>query len=321
MNRVDVVGIGEPMALLEHDAGDLAVGGTFTLRLAGAEMNLLIGVRRQGFRAALATAVGDDPFGKLMVETLTGEGLDVSEIDTDAASPTGLFVKRVTSGEERQVWYYRDGSAASLYRRAPGPVFDRLDPRMFVLSGLTLGLGGDGGMGDTAVAWLTEAHRRGISVVFDANLRSGIWAGVKAAEQFRELVDRFDVVLAGYEELAELFGEDEVEMVAAEVVGRGARAVVVKLGAEGAIVVDGTTVARIPSRTAARVLDPVGAGDAFAAGVVTGLLRGDDLVSAAHRGAVLGAEVVAHRGDWEGLPDKHRTEELLAAPVPSIGRP
>jgi 2-dehydro-3-deoxygluconokinase len=312
MTRVDVLGIGEVMALLEFD-GVLTTGTTYRLRLAGAETNLLIGVRRQGHRAALASALGDDPFGQFARDTLVSEGIEIGAVNLDPERRTGLFLKEVTTQERRRVWYYRDGSAASVYSAEPGAILDRLQPRVLVVSGLTLGLGPSDGLGATAVAFLHEAHARGVTTVFDVNLRPGIWAGDRAAQQFTTLREHLDVVLAGHEEMAELFPETDPLAAAVDLCEAGVRGVVIKDGARGAVAVDHGVAIEVPGLPVDRVVDPVGAGDAFAAGVTTGLLRGQDLATAATLGAVLGAEVVRHRGDWEGLPDHERAQALMAS--------
>ena len=311
MSQVDVLGLGEAMALFEVDEGGIGPGGSCRLRLAGAELNLLIGVARQGHRAGFATAVGADPFGDLARRTLQEQGIATHAVDVDPTRRTGMFVKEVTRDERRRVHYYRDGSAASAYAVAPALLLDRLAPRVVVLSGLTLGLGLPDGIGATAVALLREAAARGVTTVFDANLRPGIWDGDVAVAGFAELLECLDVVLAGREEMAELVAGTDPVAAAVELCASGVRGVVIKDGARGAIAVEGGEVVEVPALPVEHVVDPVGAGDAFAAGVVSGVLRGEELATAARLGAVLGAEVVRHRGDWEGLPDRDRARELL----------
>lgn len=310
---LEVVGVGEALTLFEPaEAGPLEGSGRFTMRMAGAEVNLLIGLARLGHRVGLCSAVGDDPFGAFVLDTLRSQGVAVDGVRTDADRPTGVFFKEITGDDRRRVFYYRQGSAAAaLASDAVDDAFAR-SPRYLVVSGLTLGLGGPDGLGATAVAAIRRARAAGTAVVFDANLRPGIWDGATARRQFAELRDTFDLVLAGREELAALIPDTDPIEAAEELVRTGCDGVVVKQGARGSVVIDDTGVQVVPALLVTRPVDPVGAGDAFAAGVVSGLLRGWDLTRAARLGAVLGAEVVASRGDWEGLPGPARAEALLA---------
>ena len=322
--QLDVLGIGEPMALFEvaHD-GPLDRSSRFRLRMAGAEANLLIGVARLGHRPGLLSAVGADPFGALILRTLRDEGVDVAEVAEDPERPTGVFFKQVTGREQRRVFYYRDGSAASAVNLSSIQALERQRPRLVVVSGLTLGLGGPGGMGDTAQACLRRARELGIATVFDANLRSGLWEGETAAAEFAELRGCLDLVLAGREELEVLVqGHDAVHAARRLRSMDGCAGVIVKDGPEGSIVIDREGVAHIPALPVARVVDPVGAGDAFGAGVVAGWLRGWSLREAARLGSVLGGAVVARRGDWEGVPHESEARRLLAElPAIEVAKP
>lgn len=314
MTRPDVLGVGEVLALLEpRETGALEDVASFVLRVAGAEVNLLVGVARQGHRAALLSAVGDDPFGRYVRRTLRAEGVDLSQLHTDADRRTGVFFKELTPEDRRRVFYYRDGSAASAL--AP-EVLERAmarRPRLVAVSGLTLGLGDrDAGLAATARAALAAARRAGAGTVFDANLRPGLFTGDVAAEVFEDVVGDVDLLLAGRDELQVLLPGSDDPIVAAERALRlGCRGVIVKDGGRGSTVVEADGVHHVPALPVPEVVDPVGAGDAFGAGVVAGQLRGWSLLDAARLGSVLGAQVVASRGDWEGIPDAVTSQRLL----------
>jgi 2-dehydro-3-deoxygluconokinase len=96
--------------------------------------------------------------------------------------------------------------------------------------------------------------------------------------------------------------------------------VVVKDGAAGALLftADGQVV--IDPVPVKEVVDPVGAGDAFAAGVISGLLRGWPPVNGARLGAALGAAAVTHTGDWEAAPTGDWARELVKTSAPSAAR-
>jgi 2-dehydro-3-deoxygluconokinase len=318
---IDVLGIGEPMALFEAtDPGPLEQADSFTRRLAGAEVNLLIGVARLGHRPALLSAVGDDPFGRFVLRTLSEQGVGTQHVRVDPRRATGVFFKEVTGEDRRRVFYYRDGSAASALGSDALEDLTSIQPRVLVVSGLTLGLGGSAGLGAVAADALARARALGTTTVFDANLRPTLWDGDRARAQFADLAPHLDIVLAGREELESLCPGRSIPEVSAQLRDGGCTGLVVKDGARGSVVVDERGTCRVPPLPVTTI-DPVGAGDAFGAGIVTGVLRGWDLREAARLGSVLGSAVVGSRGDWEGLPGPDRARELLEqlAPVEVLG--
>ena len=86
--------------------------------------------------------------------------------------------------------------------------------------------------------------------------------------------------------------------------------IAVKLGSKGAIVADESSMYEIPPYSV-KVIDNIGAGDAFAAGFLCGILEERDLFTCGKMGAMMGAQAVGTLGDIEGLPDRKRLELLL----------
>ncbi|MET0812026.1 MAG: sugar kinase [Microbacterium sp.] len=310
--QIDVLAIGEPLALIDPiESGPLERVDSFKMRVAGAEMNALIGLARLGHSTAFVSAVGDDPFGRLVRRSLQSEGIDTSFVHTGRAH-TGVFFKERLGAHGRRVYYYRDRSAASKTR--PGSAIKALDhfrPRIALMSGLTLGLGTGDGLGSAAETMIHEAHRRGCTVVFDANLRPGIWHGETAREQFASVAGHLDHLLAGESELATLSADADVERSVAELLALGLSSVVVKYGREGSTVHTAAGSTSIRPHVVEAV-DSIGAGDAFAAGFTSGLLRGWSPNSAARLGSAMGAHAVAGTGDWESLPTGENARQLVA---------
>jgi 2-dehydro-3-deoxygluconokinase len=109
--RPDVLAVGEVMGLLDPDGdGPLEDVRRFSLRVAGAEGNVLIALSRLGYSTALVSAVGADPVGRLVRRTLAQQGVDVRHVRVDPTAPTGVFFKERFDDGERRVYYYRRGS-------------------------------------------------------------------------------------------------------------------------------------------------------------------------------------------------------------------
>lgn len=153
-----------------------------------------------------------------------------------------------------------------------------------------------------------DARARGRTVSFDPNLRPRLWRSQdEMVDTLNQLASQSDWILPGLEEGRLLTGCEHAQDIADFYLARGARGVVVKLGAQGAYYADAQVRGHVPGRTVARVVDTVGAGDGFAVGVISALLQGLPLADAARRGNAIGARVIQFPGDSDGLPTR---EEL-----------
>lgn len=298
----DVVTLGESMAVL-YPPEPVPLEGAASLRLdiGGAESNTAIWLSRLGHSARWISRVGDDPFGARMRAVLEGQGVDTGFVAVDPGAPTGVFFREWLPDGARRVYYYRAGSAAS--RMGP----DDLRPEAFAgarivhLTGITPALSPSCAAAALRAAELARAA--GAQVSFDPNYRARLWSTDQARSALRPLLAMADIVLMGHEDALAVVGTDEPEAALAEVAALGPRVVVCKQAERGACALVAGRHIRTPARPAARVLDPVGAGDAFDAGFLAGLLRGLAPEEALDLGARLGAAAVAALGDYAGTPD------------------
>ncbi|MCX5366845.1 sugar kinase [Streptomyces sp. NBC_00124] len=284
--------------------GALRLGGSLGLSVAGAESNVAIGLARLGHRVRWAGRVGADELGALILRTLRAEGIDTSHAATDdTGRPTGLLLTEPRLGTLTRVSYYRAGSAGSAV--TPDDVLPALAPgaRVLHLTGITPALGPSAA--EAVLAAAKTARESGVTVCLDVNYRSRLWTSDRARTALRPILDHTDLLIASEDELPlvqEAPGAGESEAVHG-VLAAGVTEVVVKRGARGATVftADGAT-----DRAAREVdaVDLVGAGDAFVAGYLSGLLDGTDIPARLHRAVTTAAFAVATRGDWEGLPTR-----------------
>jgi 2-dehydro-3-deoxygluconokinase len=272
--------------------------------VAGAESNVAIGLARLGHRVGFVGRVGDDVFGRVVVSALRAEGVDVSQVARDAA-PTGLLVRDCAGERPSEVVYHRRGSAGA--RLEPADVSEPYlsAARLVHVSGVT-GLIGDGPRAAAA-----KAMRAGALVSFDPNIRRRLCPPERAAELLRPLAREADMVIASEDEALLLSGRDDGEAAAAWFLEQGARLVVIKRGAAGAWATDGEQ--RFEQAAwPVTVVDAVGAGDAFAAGLLSALLRGCDTARALAEAALVAALCVNAAGDVDGLPTAAERDLLLA---------
>jgi 2-dehydro-3-deoxygluconokinase len=307
----DVVTFGECMALFRADLGEsLRAARRFTRSIAGAESNLAIGLSRLGCRAGWFGRVGDDPLGLGILDTLRGEGVDVSRAAVDGTGFTGVLV-RDTHGERRiDVVYARQGSAAS--RLSVGDLDqDYLTAaRVLHVTGITPALS------QTAREATAEAVRlvaeAGVTVCIDPNLRRRLWPEMAEARRaLLPLLERARIVLVGHAEATVLTGQETAEAAGRWLADHGAATVAVKLGADGALgIQDGRSYHG--RALSVHPVDPIGAGDAFDAGFLSAWLRGADLAECIDDGNLAAGLSIQVSGDIEGLPYRREMDERRA---------
>ncbi|MGO4608606.1 sugar kinase [Variovorax sp. 2RAF20] len=307
----DVALFGEAMLLLVADRpGPLEDAQSFHKRTAGAETNVAIGLSRLGLKVGWASRLGTDSMGRALLAAMRAEGIDCSHVITDATQRTGFqFKGRVTDGSDPPIEYHRKGSAAS--HMGPADVDEAWlrSARHLHATGVFAAIS-DTSL-QAALKTMDVMRAAGRTISFDTNLRPTLWSSTETMRHWvNELASRADWVLPGIEEGLLLTGHDKPEDVAKFYRERGAKLVVVKLGAEGAYYdsdVAGT--GRVDGFPVKEVIDTVGAGDGFAAGVVSALLEGRGVPDAVRRGAWIGARAVQVLGDTEGLPTRAQLEE------------
>lgn len=307
---LDVVTIGESMVqLTPRRTGLLRYATHFERFVAGAASNVAIGLVRLGHTAGWISRVGRDEFGACVKAAVRGEGVDVSQVVSDSDAPTGVYFKERRQSNETRVYYYRAGSAAS--RLSPEDIDpEYLGAATYVhLTGITPALSATCREATREV--LRIAGDQGVRVSFDPNIRRRLWSEDEAREVLLEMLPHTHLVLAGKDEAQLLSGEAMPEEAARSLRGMGPSQVVVRLGAEGALAVGPSgDVVRKPALPV-EVVEPVGAGDAFNAGFLSGQLRGWSLGESLRLGNILGGLATTVPGDVEALPTQEEVQAFL----------
>lgn len=303
---LDVVTIGEAMAMfVASETGDLASAHAFVKRIAGAELNVAIGLARLGLKTGWVSRVGNDSFGRYVCQQLEKEGIDHRQVTVDNRYPTGFQLKsKVEDGSDPVVEYFRKGSAASHLSITD---FNRDyfgAARHLHLSGVAAALS------DSSLALLkhaaSEMRAMGKSISFDPNLRPVLWRSEEEmCSQLNALAGWADWVLPGEKEGFILTGYRQPEAIADFYLDKGVKAVVIKTGCEGAWYKTASgEKGQVEAIRVNNVVDTVGAGDGFAVGVISALLEGKSLPQAIRRGNKIGSLAIQVIGDSEGLPTR-----------------
>lgn len=302
---MDVVTIGETMAqFTPKERGYMRYATDFSLKIGGAESNVAIGLARLGHKVGWVSRLGDDEFGHKILSFIKGEGVDTQAVQFDQEAPTGIYFKEIFTEDELRVQYYRKGSAAS--RMTPEDLNESYmkQAKYLLITGITPALSDS--CYDTTIRAVEIAKDNEIPVIFDPNLRTKLWSEEKARKTLLEIMKQSDIVLPGMGEGEFLLGTYEAEEMAHKIQQLGPKKVILKLGEKGAYYLSDQEQGYVGAYSVKRVVDPVGAGDGFAAGFISGLLDGLDLKASVQRGAAVGAMVTMIEGDVAGLPDRER---------------
>lgn len=317
--RHDLVTLGETMLRMAPPA-PLRLGQSASLDISfgGAESTVAANLARLGRRTAWLSRVPDTPLGQQLAETLRAHGVDTAALHVDSDARLGTYyVEQGTTPRGIRVWYDRKHSAASQMQPHDIPAGWIEGARWLHLTGITPALSAS--CHATTAEALRRACAAGVRTSFDVNYRALLWSAQAAADTLAPFCEAADVVLIARRDAAGLFGiTGELADVTATLQRRWGGAVIVTDGAKGAAAHDGTTghhAAAFP----AQIVDRLGAGDAFASGVIDRLLDDAPLTSALRFGAALAALKLSVAGDI-ALTNRAEVEQIMQQDTPSLKR-
>ncbi|MEK5175432.1 sugar kinase [Heyndrickxia sp. FSL W8-0496] len=298
---MDVITIGESMVLFTpKEEGPLRYVSEFKKTMGGAESNVAIALARLGHSVGWVSKLGDDEFGLFIRNFIRGEGVDTSQVIFDDHLPTAVFFKEKRSQLDPNIYYYRKGSAFSSIQ------FEDLDTgylsqaKFIHLTGITPALSHSSK--ETLLRVVEFAHSNEQTLVFDPNIRLKLWTSNEAKETLLEISKNCHIVMPGIEEGVLMTGETSPENIAKSLLNNKTKVVIVKLGEKGAYFATQEENAYVPAYRVDHIVDTAGAGDGFAAGVLSGLIRGWDYYQSVRFGNKIGSFALGVLGDMEGYP-------------------
>ena len=299
-SRFDVVGLGESMLTLFRDAGTSG----FSWDISGAESNVVRNCAALGLRTSWVGRLGTGVAGPMVNDVISGSGVDTSGVTFSEDAPTGLMLKGPL-GMEPRVQYYRRFSAAS--QLSPTLVdFPRcLDTAVLHMTGITLALSDS--CRELVLALLDTPASALRS--FDLNWRPALWPSEIPGELLAEVANRADIVFVGLDEADAVWGLSTPSDVRATL--DRPRHLVVKDGANGVhTFVDGAI--HFEPALRGTVIDPIGAGDAFAAGFLYGIVNNpDDLQRCQRLGHIVAMSALTSPNDVGRVPDWEAINRML----------
>ena len=284
--------------------------GRWAIHYGGDTLNVALHLTRLGFDVAYLTALGSDPFAGSMRQAWGREGMDVSLVLTDPERTTGLYCIDTDEQGERHFSYWRGESAARRMFLAAG--IDRAmeaagEADLLFFSLISLAILPDEGR-ELVLSLARKVRSRGGKVAFDSNYRPRLWERPDAARIWRDRAAAIaSIGLPSLEDERRLgSGTETADMVRDHWMTWGCPEVVVKLGAEGAMLPDGSVT--LPE-TQHHALDTSGAGDAFDAGYLAARLHGRAPERAAAHGQRLAGWTVMRHG---AIPERDHSAPYAA---------
>jgi 5-dehydro-2-deoxygluconokinase len=284
---------------------------SFAAYVGGCPTNISVGTRRLGLRSALLTAIGDDPVGDFILYFLRAEGVETRFIPRKAGRRTSAVLLGIEPPDRFPLVFYRDNCAdiaLTIDDAAAAPV---TAARVLLISGT--GLSAEPSRSATLFAAERAAAAR-IPVFLDLDFRPTLWSDPRAyGLGMRAALAHVDVAIGTEDEVlaaAGLAGGDRSR--AAAVLLEGApQAVVVKEGSRGATVYPAGGAPLHADPFAVEVVNVLGAGDAFASGMIYGYLQGWDWRKAARMGNACGAIVVTRHGCANFMPYEREALDFI----------
>jgi len=304
--RLDVATFGEAMLRLSVPIGErLGTAPAFGVHVGGSESNVAVALARLGHRVGWSSRLPDSALGRRVAETIRAAGVDVTGIRWVENSRLGTFFVELRGWPSvPHVIYDRVGSACC------GLTADDLDwsvltaARLVHLTGITPALSPS--CRATALEAAERVRSSGAMLSVDVNYRAKLWRPDDAAATVRLLMRGADLVLCSSEDAKELFGfEGPTREVACRLAEFAeCQRVVITTGASGAAWCDAGDTGSADGMLAALIVDRIGAGDAFAAGVIDGLLRGE-LADGVRMGIAMATITLGAHGDlYPGTRDE-----------------
>ncbi|RZJ25153.1 MAG: sugar kinase [Haliea sp.] len=303
----DVSALGEGM--LEFNQ-TVAGEPNYLQGFGGDTSNAVIAAARAGARTAYLSRIGDDSFGRALLQLWRHEGVNTRAIETDPDAPTGIYF--VTHGAQgHEFSYRRAGSAAS--RMSPqwlqGAPADAIRAsRILHVSGISLAISPQAC--ETALAAMQLARSQGTLVAFDSNLRLKLWSLQAARASIARAMALCDIFLPSLDDITALNGMEDPAAILAWGHAAGAATVVLKQGHGGTLVSDGGRRESIAAHRVA-LADATGAGDCFAGNLLARLAAGDSVFDAARYANAAAALAVQGFGAVGPLPRPEAVRALL----------
>jgi 5-dehydro-2-deoxygluconokinase len=285
---------------------------SFGKYLGGSPTNVAVAAARYGRRSAVITRTGQDPFGEYLHDALRGFGVDDRYVTAVPALPTPVTFCEIFPPDDFPLYFYRWPKAPDLEIYPEELDIEAVQAAKVFWVTVT-GLSQEPSRSATLAA-LEARNRAGITIL-DLDYRPMFWPSREEARaQVQRALDHVTVAVGNLDECDTAVGEREPRAAVRALADRGVEVVVVKQGPKGVLAFDGTTEVEVPP-VPVKVVNGLGAGDAFGGALCHGLLAGWDLERQMRFCNAAGALVASRLACADAMPDAAEVEALLEEAV------
>ena len=268
----------------------------------GSAANTIVGLSRLGTKTGYIGKVAKDESGRILLDDLLSEGVDTTDV--------GIANNQNDRSGECLIMVDGRGDRGILVDPGVNDNISTADVDMDQINSAALIHMTSFVCRNSDTSLKTQKHVA-VRTTADISLDPGTLYAERGMEALMEFISRARVVLPSDHELQLMTGCGDVREGASMLINAGAQWVAVKMGAQGCYVTDGTIQKQIPAQKVV-VVDTTGAGDAFNAGFIYGMLQGKDIVTCALMGNITASIKITKRGARSGLPHRDQLDAAIS---------
>ena len=291
----DLFTFGETLALfMTTDTDSVVTATSYSMTAAGTEANVAVAAHQLGLNVYFQTKLGPDQLGEAVSSKFAEVGL-ATEHFIRCDNYTGALVRNHGGTQPFVNTYLRRCSAGSTFSIADIDEQVLANSKWLHVTGISVAISESSK--DAVIHAIDIARKNKVGISFDLNYRKKLWDEDVASRTLKTIIKDLDVVSGGVDEYEIIFGSKDPEENLATVASLGVKTVIMTSGPdEMRILHDGKRFNFSPQKV--KLVDPVGSGDAFISGTISGLIGGVSIEDAIAQGSKCGAAVAATRGDW-----------------------
>ncbi len=283
----------------------------FSAYVGGCPTNIAVGARRLGLKVALLTAVGDDLVGDFILHYLASEGVDLKFVPRKSGTRTSAVLVSIEPPDKFPLVYYRENAADNQINSDDVLATPIANSQALLVAGTNMTRET---LRSATLFAAEQARAAGTDVFLDLDLRPSLWADTRDyGIAMRSLLPLVNVVMGTEEELRAASDRQDVQTAVQALHALGPQVVVFKRGALGAAVHLRDDVMIDAPGFPVEIMNTLGAGDAFASGLIYGYTKDWDWYRAARMGNANGAIVVTRHGCSKFMGYEGQVLDFIAA--------
>lgn len=275
---------------------------------SGAPAIFIDQVVKLGLKGGIVGCVGEDDFGKNILNRLENDGVDISLIKKTKNYITGIaFVTYLSNGERKFIFHLPHSAAGQIY---PEDISEELIENIRCLHIMGCSLAINENVKKTIEKAVELSYKYGKIISFDPNIRVELGLSEEYLRVINHIISKTTIILSGEKELLTITQKKHLKSAISYLKDMGVKIIVVKKGKKGAEAYYENELYQVKPLKVEEV-DPTGAGDCFDAGFITGMLEGLSIEESLVRANIIGALSVTKKGPMEGVVDRETLEKII----------